>query len=63
MDGDNERPEVNMADYKLPDIPWHIGYVIKDEDAPIRHKLRCIYNDGKKCLNGNITEFCGSALC
>lgn len=48
MDGDNERPEVNMADYKLPDIPWHIGYVIKDEDAPRRHKLKCIYNDGKK---------------
>lgn len=45
-----------MADYKLSDTPWHISYVTKDEDDPRRHKSRCVYNDGKKRLNGNITE-------
>lgn len=52
-----------MADYKLPDTPWHIGYVTKDGDDPRRHKARCVYNDGRKCLNGNMTECCGSAHC
>lgn len=52
-----------MADYRLPDTPWHIGYVTKDEDDPRRHKSRCVYNDGRKCLNTNVTECCGSAHC
>lgn len=32
---------------QLPDTPWHIGYITKDENDPRRHKARCVhYRDG-----------------
>ena len=27
----------------LPDTPWHVGFIKKDEDDPRRHKARCIH--------------------
>lgn len=32
---------------QLPDMPWHIGFVKKDEWDPHRHKARCIYSSLK----------------
>lgn len=34
---------------KLPDTPWHIGFIKKDEKDPRRHKSKCVYNNGKRC--------------
>ena len=28
---------------KLPDSPWHVGFIKKVEDDPRRHKTRCIH--------------------
>lgn len=28
---------------QLPDTPWHISYVKKEEGDPRRHKARCVY--------------------
>lgn len=48
---------------KLPDTPWHIGYVTKDENAPRRHKARCVYNAGNKCKHPRMLACYGSAHC
>ena len=51
----------------LPDTPWHIGYALKDEDDPRRHKARCIFNIEDICKHpesGAFTLACaGSAHC
>lgn len=39
---------------RLPDTPWHMGYVKKDEDDPRRHKARCIHYSGGNCWRNNI---------
>ena len=31
-----------MDEKRLPDTPWHVGFVKKEEDDPRRHKARCI---------------------
>lgn len=59
----HDMEKMDMANYRLPDTPWHIGYVTKDEDDPRRHKARCVYNDGRKCRNVYMLECCGSAHC
>lgn len=51
-------------DYKkLPDTPWHIGYVKKDEDDPRRHKSRCVYNNGDRCNNPYMLRCVSSSHC
>lgn len=52
-----------MAKERLPDTPWHIGYIKKDEDDPRRHKARCVYNDGKRCSHSRVVACCGSSHC
>ena len=34
---------------KLPDTPWHVGYIHKDENDPRRHKARCFHFHDQKC--------------
>jgi hypothetical protein len=51
---------------KLPDTPWHVGFTLKEEDDPRRHKARCIYynNTNKKCMTAKSPYFmlkCGGA--
>ncbi|TCT14592.1 hypothetical protein EDC18_10573 [Natranaerovirga pectinivora] len=54
---------------KLPDTPWHIGYAVKEEDDPRRHRARCVYydNSNKKCITHKSRYFMvkcgGSAHC
>ncbi len=53
---------------QLPDTPWHIGFVKKDEWDPRRHKARCIYHDADGiCHQGRMGCFMrkcpGSAHC
>lgn len=52
---------------QLPDTPWHVGYALKEEDDPRRHKARCRYNvDGicKRTASGSFMLKCaGSAHC
>lgn len=48
---------------KLPDTPWHIGYIRRDEMDERRHKSRCVYNDGKLCNNAYMTYCYGSSHC
>ena len=52
-----------MDKIKLPDTPWHISYIRKDEDDPRRHKSRCVYNNGKECNNAYMLEWIGSSHC
>lgn len=52
---------------KLPDTPWHVGFVYKDENDPRRHKARCIHLQKRICkcgLSGCYLANCiGSAHC
>ena len=41
----------------LPDTPWHVGYVKKEEGDPRRHKLRCIHLDGGKCKSTDCVTY------
>lgn len=52
-----------MDHKRLPDTPWHIGYVKKDENDPRRHKARCVYNDGDKCKNPYMLRCVSSSHC
>lgn len=57
-----------MDTNQLPDTPWHIGFVKKDEWDPRRHKARCIYHDADGiCHQGRMGCFMrkcpGSAHC
>lgn len=38
-----------MEDKKLPDTPWHVGYVKMDELDSRRHKAWCIHYSHGKC--------------
>jgi len=38
---------------KSLDTPWHVGFALKDEDDPRRHKSRCTYYN-------NTTQKCGT---
>lgn len=38
-----------MEKKQLPDTPWHLNYVFKEEDDPRRHKARCIYYSAGTC--------------
>lgn len=53
-------------DNRLPDTPWHVGYVKKEESDPRRHKARCIHNKGV-CTYGKLKCYMkpcpGSAHC
>ena len=39
----------NNHSSRLPDTPWHIGYAIKAENDPRRHKNKCIHLDEDLC--------------
>ncbi len=52
-----------MEKAKLPDTPWHVGYVKKDENDPRRHKSRCVYNDGNNCTNPYMLYCTSSSHC
>lgn len=58
---------MNLANKKLPDTPWHVGYTKKEEDDPRRHKARCIHIGDKICKCGKsgsyMTKCAGSAHC
>lgn len=43
-----------MENNKLPDTPWHVGFVKKEESDPRRHKSRCVHNSGEKCMYGKL---------
>lgn len=44
--------------------PWHVGYAIKDEDDPRRHKSKCIHYASKTKYCDFIFSKCnGSAHC
>lgn len=38
-----------MDKKQMPDTPWHIGFVKKDESDPRRHKARCFYYQRGEC--------------
>lgn len=38
-----------METKKVPDTPWHIGFIKKDESDPRRHKARCFYYQNGEC--------------
>lgn len=46
-----------MQNNQLPDTPWHIGCVKKEESDPRRHKSRCIYLQGGICKQGKLRCF------
>lgn len=46
----------------MPDTPWHVGYALKKENDPRRHKARCIHYDKGLCKYGDM-KCCGSAHC
>lgn len=52
---------------KLPDTPWHVGYALKDENDPRRHKARCIHLHNHICKCGlsgcYMTACAGSSHC
>ena len=52
---------------KLPDTPWHVGYTLKDENDPRRHKVWCIHLKNKKCTcrpcSCYMTRCVGSSHC
>ena len=52
---------------KLPDTPWHVGFVYKDENDPRRHKARCIHLQRNICKCGlcgcYLTHCVGSSHC
>ncbi|MCI5620712.1 MAG: hypothetical protein MR355_04000 [Lachnospiraceae bacterium] len=51
-------------DRKLPDTPWHVGYIKKEEDDPRRHKARCIHNVDGECrstCSNYYRETCGGS--
>ncbi len=51
-------------DTRLPDTPWHIGYIKKDEEDPRRHKKRCVFNENNHCKNSHLNGECyGSSHC
>ncbi|WP_027728636.1 hypothetical protein [Treponema sp. C6A8] len=52
-----------MDNIRLPETPWHIGYVKKDENDKRRHKSRCVYNDGTYCNNPDMFYCQSSAHC
>jgi len=58
---------VKKDNKQLPDTPWHVGYTLKEEDDPRRHKAGCRYNlDGicKRTASGSFMLKCaGSAHC
>ena len=41
-----------MGFERLPDTPWHMGYVKKEQQDPRRHKSRCIYLKSGNCECG-----------
>ena len=43
-----------MDEKRLPDTPWHVGFVKKEEDDPRRHKARCIYYAEGVCYQGKM---------
>ena len=43
-----------MDDKRLPDTPWHVGFVKKEEDDPRRHKARCVYYVKGICHQGKM---------
>ncbi len=38
-----------MQNNQLPDTPWHVGFVKKEETDPRRHKSRCIHIHDDRC--------------
>lgn len=42
---------------RLPDTPWHIGFIKKEEDDPRRHKSRCIFKEGSTCKCGDCISY------
>lgn len=52
-------------DHRLPDTPWHVDIVKKDEADPRRHKSRCIHYQSGRCgWRGNYSGRCiGSSHC
>ena len=46
-----------MDEKRLPDTPWHVGFVKKEEDDPRRHKARCIYYAEGVCYQGKMGCF------
>ena len=46
-----------MDEKRLPDTPWHVGFVKKEEDDPRRHKARCIYYAEGVCHQGKMGCF------
>ena len=38
-----------METKKVPDTPWHIAFIKKDENDPRRHKARCFYYQNREC--------------
>lgn len=45
-----------MGKNQLPDTPWKMGFVKKDENDPRKHKSRCVYYIDRQ-------YFCGSSSC
>ena len=56
-----------MDKHRLPDTPWHIGFVKKDESDQRRHKSRCVHIKNGKCTYGKSNNYkmkcSGSAHC
>ena len=46
-----------MGFERLPDTPWHMGYVKKEQQDPRRHKSRCIYLKSGNCECGKYSDY------
>ena len=46
-----------MQHNPLPDTPWHVGCVKKEENDPRRHKARCIYLVEGVCHQGKLRTY------
>lgn len=56
-----------MEKIGLPDTPWHVGYVKKEENDSRRHKSRCVHISCGICTYGKLRSYMkncpGSAHC
>lgn len=46
-----------LENNRLPDTPWHVGFVKKEEADPRRHKARCVHIRDGNCTFGKCGNF------